>query len=85
MKSSYYSEEIYECLDKGTFGQPCDENDQCEMNLACDTDPSGGMTMTCSSLKGDKCSSYFDCNNNLECLRGTCDCSVKIFSCFSFY
>ena len=73
------------------YGGICVDDGQCDTDLACDSNPAGTNTFTCSLVEGDQCTSNTDCANNLQCKMGKCACGVrdyliKEFVCFlQFY
>jgi len=77
---SYYDEATYECSMVRGFGEKCASDEECFGDRACDTNPVGPSTFTCSLVKGAECTSNYDCVNNLNCIKGSCGCSVFCFS-----
>ncbi len=68
---------MFDCVPNLEYGGVCVDDSQCDGKLACDTNPAGTQTFTCSSVEGDECTSNNDCANNLVCKMGKCGCNVS--------
>ena len=76
--TQFYQEDVYDCIARVSFGANCLTDKECTQGLACDIQPAGAQTKTCSLLYGSVCSTYADCANNIDCLSsGKCGCDVR--------
>ncbi len=51
---------MYDCISQGEIGSRCSADNQCDLayNLACDIQPAGGQSFSCSRLQGSICNYY---------------------------